>query len=451
MQDIISIPLKRFKTKVKIIRMDERDTKTILSYVGDYSTNYVNNQLIYLYCDNFLTDILPLVVKLTPKNRELLFSDIVETIVDQNPKLKDRRNRTTGKIGVQARHQNEIGGHKPEVIMSKIGTVDISDNIKTLEESLNKIVVGQTDIMAEIQTYFECSLAGTRDKLKPKGCVLFVGDTGTGKTYTAKEIAKHLWGKDWRDHIFVINGSEYQASHETSKLIGSPPGYVGHNEKPAISQHFNKCPDSILLVDEFEKANDSLQDLFLHILDEGYMNDSRGNSIDFTKSFIIFTSNIGTKEVLRKNKLGFTMGIESVGINDQLEVSIRAELNKACRPEFLKRFDEIIIFNSLSSDDIYEISKLEVQKLFERIKDSNPNLEILVDEEVYENLSQFDEFGPVSARDITYSVRKKLEIPLSKCILKLKPDTKLKIYVESDDTIGVSEVKSIETGDNIDG
>jgi ATP-dependent Clp protease ATP-binding subunit ClpA len=305
-----------------------------------------------------------------------------------------------------------------------------SAKIKTLKRRLDTKVFGQEIATQAIQDNFEMAFLGLNDPDRPRGSFLFVGDTGVGKTLAVKEIARHFWGEKWRDGVYIINGSEHMAEHEVSKLLGSPPGYVGHEEGSPFMKHITDNPESLVLFDEFEKAHSNIQDFFLQILDEGIAKDNKGENVDFRKSFIVLTSNIGTKEVFRKNPLGFCGSDRS---HEAATTSVMSALERECRPEFLKRLDGVIVFNQLTDNDYMKICKYELSRLKERL--SAKSIGFDYSREVVPFLFGMMEEGD-TARDLNRIVAREVTQRAAKVLLENDNVNRVQVTVKN----GVVEV-----------
>jgi ATP-dependent Clp protease ATP-binding subunit ClpA len=220
--------------------------------------------------------------------------------------------------------------------------IQVNDKAKALKNSLNEILLGQESAIEDLCNHIRYIELGMNDYNKPLGVFLFVGPTGVGKTESAKQVAKHYFGSDSK--CIKLDMSEYSEASSVSKLIGSPPGYVGYEKQSLLVDHIRNNPYSVVILDEVEKAHRDILDVFLNVFDEGYFFDSNKKKIEFTNSIIIMTSNLGfSEEMFHKGKVGFVNN--KVSNNDVNKV-----IEKHFRPEFINRIDEIIIFENLSKD-----------------------------------------------------------------------------------------------------
>ena len=220
--------------------------------------------------------------------------------------------------------------------------IQINDKAKTLQNNLNKILLGQEKAIEDLCNHIRYIELGMNDYNKPLGVFLFVGPTGVGKTESAKQIAKHYFGSDSK--CIKLDMSEYSEAASVSKLIGSPPGYVGYERQSLLVDHIRNNPYSVVILDEVEKAHRDILDVFLNVFDEGYFYDSNKKKIEFTNSIIIMTSNLGfSEEMFHKGKVGYVN-------NKAKEADVNKVIEKHFRPEFINRIDEIILFDNLSQD-----------------------------------------------------------------------------------------------------
>ena len=241
-----------------------------------------------------------------------------------------------------------------------------SEKLANIESVLNKKVVGQDHAVDKIAKAIRRNRMGLKDPNKPIGSFMFLGPTGVGKTQLAKELADILFGD--RDALIRIDMSEYSEKFDATKLIGSPPGYVGHEEGGQLTEKVRRKPYSIVLFDEIEKAHPEIFNSLLQILDEGSITDSLGRKINFKNTLIILTSNIGQRKI---QEFGDSLGFSSKSAQDSLyenEIVLKKELQKAFSPEFINRLDEIIYFRSLEKQDIIKILDVEIEKLLPRIE-----------------------------------------------------------------------------------
>ena len=294
-------------------------------------------------------------------------------------------------------------------------SLDDKNVLINLEEELNKSVIGQKEAVIKIAKSIRRNRLGIKDPNKPIGSFIFLGSTGVGKTLLAKELAKQIFGSE--DSLIRVDMSEYQEKHSVSRLIGSPPGYVGYDEGGQLTEQVKTKPYSVVLFDEVEKAHKDIFSALLQLLDEGYMTDSFGRKINFKNCLIIMTSNIGVKKL---QDFGAGIGFDSsknVYKNEEAKKGILTkELKNYFAPEFINRLDEIIIFNTLQDEDIQKIVLVEVSKLTNRLV--KLGYDITFDNSVIEYISKvgFDEV--YGARPLKRAIQEKIEDFVSDEVLK---------------------------------
>jgi ATP-dependent Clp protease ATP-binding subunit ClpC len=268
----------------------------------------------------------------------------------------------------------EVVSSMTGIQLTKISTKE-AEKLIILDKELSSKVIGQDSAVTKVVKAIKRSRVGIKNKNKPVASFIFLGNSGTGKTFLAKLLAEKVYGDE--DALIRLDMSEYMEKHNVSRLIGSPPGYVGHEQGGQLTEKVRRKPHCVILFDEIEKAHEDIFNLLLQVLDEGQLTDGLGRKINFKNALIILTSNIGVKEV---NSFGKTMGFETSKsiINEENKVRsiIDKALKKKFKPEFLNRIDEAITFNRLTKEDIQKIVYLEINKLEERLKELNFKLEI---------------------------------------------------------------------------
>ena len=282
----------------------------------------------------------------------------------------------------------------------------------TLQEKLEAEVFGQDTALTEIVDKIIVAQAGLKPENKPIGSFVFMGPTGCGKTETAKALAKHLGVK-----LLRFDMSEYQEKHSISKLIGSPPGYVGYDEGGQLTEKIKNNPFSVILFDEIEKAHKDVFNLLLQILDEGHLTDSFGRKVDFTNTILIMTSNVGAKKV---SDFGEGIGFSTKSSEEQKyeikKTIIKKSLKQQFTPEFLNRIDDVILFNSLDENIIKKIIGIEVSKLISRLKDKN--YDVSFDKSVINRIFELNSQEEYGARPLKRIIQNLLEDFLSEEILR---------------------------------
>ena len=295
-----------------------------------------------------------------------------------------------------------------------------AERLLNLEEILHGRVVGQDQAVKSISRAIRRSRAGLKDPKRPIGSFLFLGPTGVGKTELCKALAEVQFGDE--NQIIRIDMSEYMEKHAVSKLIGSPPGYVGYNEGGQLTEKVRRNPYSVVLFDEIEKAHEDVFNILLQILYDGRLTDSKGRMVDFKNTILIMTSNVGATKINKKNHqvLGFGTNKdkeeETKDQYDKMKESIMGELKQKFKPEFLNRIDDIIVFHPLEEYHIYEIVKLMTREVIERLK--SLNIDLKMSEEAVKLIAQEGMDLEYGARPLKRAIQKELEDTLSEAILK---------------------------------
>jgi len=283
-----------------------------------------------------------------------------------------------------------------------------------LEELLRGKVIGQDDATLAVAKALRRSRAALKDPKRPIGSFLFLGPTGVGKTYLAKILAEEMFGE--QDAIIQIDMSEYMEKFSVSRLIGSPPGYVGHEDGGQLTEQVRRRPYSVILFDEIEKAHPDVAQLLLQVLEDGRLTDSLGRVVDFRNTIIILTSNVGAHIMQRNNSMGFDRGLSTSYDHDKTKEKVLEEMKRVFRPEFLNRINDIILFRSLEKTDIGKIVTLEINKLSERLKEKNITLK--VDDKALDFLIENGWDEKYGARPLKRAVERELEDPLAEEVLR---------------------------------
>jgi ATP-dependent Clp protease ATP-binding subunit ClpC len=284
-----------------------------------------------------------------------------------------------------------------------------------MAELLQGKVIGQDDAVKKVVKAIQRNRAGLKDPNKPIGSFIFLGPTGVGKTQLAKILSKYLFDND--DALIRIDMSEYMEKFAVSRLIGAPPGYVGYEEGGQLTEKVRRRPYSVVLLDEIEKAHPDVFNLLLQALDDGQMTDSLGRKIDFKNTIIIMTSNIGARQLKDFGQgVGFSTSAKVETATDHSKGVIESALKKAFAPEFLNRIDDVVIFNSLTRDDIHKIIDIELDSLYGRIKGLGYTIKISEEAKDFISDKGYDvEFG---ARPLKRAIQKYLEDPLAEEIIR---------------------------------
>jgi len=308
---------------------------------------------------------------------------------------------------------------------------DESERLLHMEGILHKRVVGQEQAVEALAKAIRRSRVGLKDPKKPIGSFIFLGPTGVGKTELSKALAEAMFGDE--NAMIRVDMSEYMEKHSVSKLVGSPPGYVGFDEGGQLTEKIRRKPYSVILFDEIEKAHPDVFNILLQLLDDGRLTDAKGRTVDFKNTVIIMTSNVGASTIKKQRTLGFTTGSTDEEKDEyaKMKENVLAELKKTFRPEFLNRIDEIIVFHSLNKEHIKNIVSLMIDDLSKRLEQMNVKIEL--DEKAKDLLAE-EGFDPMfGARPLQREIRRKIEDRLSEELLKgtiKKSDT---IKVSADD------------------
>jgi len=306
-----------------------------------------------------------------------------------------------------------------------------------MEKELHKRIIGQEEAISAVSKAIRRTRSGLKDPKRPSGSFIFLGPSGVGKTETAKALAEFLFGDE--DSLIQIDMSEYMEKHTVSRLIGSPPGYVGYDEGGQLTEAVRRKPFSVVLLDEVEKAHPDVFNTLLQILEDGRLTDAQGRTVDFKNTVIIMTSNLGTKD-LSKN-IGFS-NLDDGGSYEKMKSKVNEELKRYFKPEFLNRIDETIVFHELTLDEVKEIVDLMLDRVHKQLK--NSDLEIVLSDEAKEHLATEGYNKEFGARPLRRSIQRLLEDPLSEELLKGKYKAGSTIIVSLDEKDGTLNFEAVE-------
>src|SRR5215217_7318249 len=252
-----------------------------------------------------------------------------------------------------------------------------TQKLMRMEEELHKRVIGQHAAIEAVSKAIRRSRAGLKDPKRPTGSFIFLGPSGVGKTELARTLAEFLFGDE--DAMVRIDMSEYMEKHSVSRLVGSPPGYIGYDEGGQLTEAVRRKPYSVLLLDEIEKAHPDVFNILLQILEEGKLTDAQGRKVDFRNAIVIMTSNIGASEISKNTSIGFTVSDETGISYDDMKNRIMGDLKKVFRPEFLNRIDEVIVFHKLAKEEVKEIIDLMINRVRVQVAEHDLQLELAED------------------------------------------------------------------------
>lgn len=288
-----------------------------------------------------------------------------------------------------------------------------TDRLIKMEEILHQRVIGQEEAVKSISRAVRRARAGLKDPKRPIGSFIFLGPTGVGKTELARALAEAMFGDE--NAIVRLDMSEYMEKHTTSRLIGAPPGYVGYEEGGQLTEKVRRKPYSVVLLDEIEKAHPEVFNILLQVLEDGRLTDGKGRTVDFRNVIIIMTSNVGAEMIKKDSGLGFTTANQETDYN-QMKAKVMSELKRTFRPEFLNRVDEVIVFHSLTLENIKEIVKLMAKELRNRLKDQGIDFELT---DAAMNFLAKEGYDPnFGARPLRRAIQKHIEDKLSEELLK---------------------------------
>ena len=303
------------------------------------------------------------------RNKELKIQEKLEKQIQRD---KDEEDSNNYRVKVTAEDIAEVVSEWTGVPVTQINRSE-GDRLIRLEKILHNRVIGQDEAVKAVSKAIRRARSGLKDPTRPIGSFMFLGPTGVGKTELAKALAEAMFGSE--DSMIRIDMSEYMEKYTTSRLIGSPPGYVGYDEGGQLTEKVRNNPYSVVLLDEVEKAHNDVFNILLQVLDDGFLTDSKGRKVDFRNTIIIMTSNLGATALRDEKSVGF--GAKDVSDDyEAMAAKVRETLKKTFRPEFLNRLDETVVFHSLNKEEIHQIVKLMAKNIIDRIKEQNINLKI---------------------------------------------------------------------------
>lgn len=297
-----------------------------------------------------------------------------------------------------------------------------------MEETLHNRVIGQEEAVKAISKAIRRGRVGLKDPKRPVGSFIFLGPTGVGKTELSKALAEALFGDE--NSITRIDMSEYMEKHSVSRLVGSPPGYVGYEEGGQLTEKVRRKPYSVVLFDEIEKAHPDVFNILLQILEDGRLTDSQGRVVDFRNTVIIMTSNVGARLITEPKRLGFSSAnAEKAKTYSDMKNNVMGELKNTFRPEFLNRVDEIIVFHPLEEEHLKSIVGLMIESLAKRLKDNAIALEVTDDAKLLLAKKGFDQL--YGARPLRRAIQSMVEDKLAEEMLEGRVRAGDKVVIES--------------------
>ncbi len=340
---------------------------------------------------------------------------------DQADKLKKKKENITREWREKAKEIDgvvdeevirEVVGKMTGVPLTKINK-DETARLMTMEDELHRMVVSQHEAICAIAKAVRKSRAGLKDPKRPIGSFIFAGPTGVGKTLLAKTLAKFMFGDE--NALVQLDMSEYMEKHNVSRLVGAPPGYIGYEEGGQLTEKIRRRPYSVVLLDEIEKAHPDVWNMLLQIMEEGRLTDNVGRTVDFKNSILIMTTNIGAEQIVGKERFGFGKKDEA-STYEAMKNTLKLEMERSFRPEFLNRVDDIIVFRSLTDGDLRGIISIELDKVSKRLKDKK--LKLVVTEEAKDLIREKGTNKEFGARPLRRAIEHLLEDPLAEQLLR---------------------------------
>ncbi len=323
-------------------------------------------------------------------------------------------------------------------------TEEESTKLMRMEEALHERVVGQDEAVSAVSRAIRRTRAGLKDPKRPSGSFIFLGPSGVGKTELARTLAEFLFGDE--SALIQIDMSEYMEKHAVSRLVGSPPGYVGYEEGGQLTEAVRRKPFSVVLLDEIEKAHPDAFNMLLQILEDGRLTDSQGHTVDFRNTIIIMTSNMGARDITKATALGFTAQTDTAIDYDKMKERVLSELKRTFRPELLNRIDEIIVFHELKHSEILQIVDLLMKRVKEQMQ--SQDIELILSDRAKEVLAK-EGYDPIfGARPLRRAIQRLIEDPLSEKVLtkEIQPGMIIRINADDEGKIIFEKVEVPESG-----
>ena len=340
----------------------------------------------------------------------------------------EKKNRRVSKNKVPVVGENEIAdvvAGWTKIPVSRL-TESEASRLQKLEETLHKRVIGQEEAVSAVSKAVRRGRVGLKDPKRPIGSFLFLGPTGVGKTEVSKALAEAVFGNE--DSMIRVDMSEYMEKHSVSKMIGSPPGYVGHEDGGQLSEKVRRNPFSVILFDEIEKAHPDVFNILLQVLDDGHITDSQGRKVDFKNTIIIMTSNAGAQSIIEPKKLGFGAKEDEKQDHERMKASVMEEVKRIFKPEFLNRIDETIVFRALNKDDMKKIIGIMVRDLQKRCKEQL-QIDLVVREAAKEFIVEKAYDSKYGARPLRRKLQDEVEDRLADALIRGEIHAKDRVIV----------------------
>jgi len=343
---------------------------------------------------------------------------------------KTKQNKNMKNVVVDAEDIADVVSVWTKIPVNKL-TEQESKRLERLEEELHKRVVGQNEAVDAVARAIKRSRVGLKDPKRPVGSFLFLGPTGVGKTELSKALAEAVFGSE--EALIRVDMSEYMEKHSVSKLIGSPPGYVGFEEGGQLSEKVRSNPYSVILFDEIEKAHSDVFNILLQVLDDGHITDSQGRKVDFKNTIIIMTSNTGAQRIIDPKKLGFVTASNADTEHEDMKKNVMDEVKQNFKPEFLNRIDDIIVFRALTEEDVRNISNLLLKELKQRVA-SQMEIQLKFGDAVKKLIFEKGYDKKYGARPLKRAIQTNIEDELAEAVLKgeIKRGDTVQVTVRND-------------------
>ena len=337
----------------------------------------------------------------------------IETEISKYKEKEERRNKRK-KISVTEASVADIISDWTKIPVQRL-TEGETKRLARLEKELHKRVIGQEEAVKAVAQAVKRGRVGLKDPNRPIGSFLFLGPTGVGKTELSKALAEAVFGSE--QAMIRVDMSEYMEKHSVSKLIGSPPGYVGYDEGGQLSEKVRRNPYSVLLFDEIEKAHPDVFNILLQVLDDGHITDAHGRKVDFKQTIIIMTSNAGAQAIIEPKKLGFLSNNDEKQDYERMKSGVMEEVRRLFKPEFLNRIDEIMVFHPLNKTHIKKIVNIMLKTLEKRCKEQI-DIQLKITESVRDFLAEAGFDSKYGARPLRRAIQTKLEDPMANALLE---------------------------------
>ena len=379
--------------------------------------------------------------KVSKEKEEAIISQSFEKAAklrDEEKELKDKVNKArenwkkkgeNKEASVNAEDIANVVSAWTKIPVTKLTKTE-SEKLKNLDLELKKRVIGQDDAVEALARAIKRARVGLQNENRPIGSFMFLGPTGVGKTELTKALAENLFGNE--NQLIRLDMSEFMEAHSVSKLIGSPPGYVGYDEGGQLTEQVRRKPYSIVLFDEIEKAHPDVFNMLLQILDDGRLTDSTGRTVSFKNTVIIMTSNAGARNIVEHHSIGFMNKEDSKKDYEKTRDEVMGELKKIFRPEFLNRLDDIIVFKKLSNESIEKITKIMLDEFIKRLE--KKNIKVDVSDDVIKYISKVGFDDTYGARPLRRAIQSKIEDKFAEEMLdgNIKENSNVKIDLKDD-------------------